>query len=43
MAGIWGMHFDVMPEHRYRYGDPTALGAMALIAGLYRCFRSRGW
>ena len=44
LAGIWGMNFEFMPELRYRYGYPSALGAMALVAGgLYWTFRSRGW
>jgi Mg2+ and Co2+ transporter CorA len=44
LAGVWGMNFEVMPELRYRYGYPLALGSMALVAGgLYWSFRSRGW
>lgn len=44
MAGIWGMNFEVMPELKWRYGYPAALGAI-VIAGLvlYRRFRKVGW
>lgn len=44
MAGIWGMNFEVMPELKWRYGYPAALGAI-VFAGLvlYRRFRKVGW
>ena len=44
MAGIWGMNFEVMPELKWRYGYPMALGAIVL-AGLvlYRRFKKVGW
>jgi magnesium transporter len=50
IAGIWGMNFDPdsspwnMPELRWRYGYPTALGFMLLIvAALFYFFWRRGW
>lgn len=44
MAGIWGMNFEVMPELKWRYGYPAALGAIVLAgAVLYRRFRKVGW
>ena len=44
MAGIWGMNFEVMPELKWRYGYPMALGAIVLaIVVLYRRFRKVGW
>ena len=42
IAGIYGMNFEAMPELRWRYGYPAALGAMALVAaGLGWYFRTR--
>ncbi len=44
MAGIWGMNFEVMPELKWRYGYPAALGAIVLAGAiLYRRFRKVGW
>ncbi len=44
MAGIWGMNFEVMPELKWRYGYPVALGLIVLaVAVLYRRFRKVGW
>lgn len=50
VAGLWGMNFDPdaspwnMPETRWRYGYPLALGVMASVAGgLLLWFRRRGW
>lgn len=44
MAGIWGMNFEVMPELKWRYGYPAAIGAIVLAGGvLYRRFRRVGW
>jgi magnesium transporter len=44
MAGIFGMNFDHMPELRWRFGYPLALGAMATSSlVLYRTFRRRDW
>ena len=44
LAGIWGMNFEGMPELKWRYGYPAALGTIVL-AGLvlYRRFRKVGW
>ena len=44
LAGIWGMNFDVMPELRWTYGYPAAIGLMLTVAiYLYRRFRKAGW
>ncbi len=49
IAGIYGMNFEhdspwAMPELRWRYGYPFALGLMALSAGGFICFFWRkGW
>jgi magnesium transporter len=44
MAGIWGMNFEHMPELKWAYGYPVALGAIAGAAGLlYWRFRRVGW
>lgn len=50
IAGVWGMNFDPesspfnMPELRWFWGYPTALGIMAVTAsGLLVFFRRRGW
>jgi len=44
LAGIWGMNFEVMPELKWRYGYPIALGVIITIGGLlYWQFRRRGW
>jgi magnesium transporter len=44
LAGIWGMNFEVMPELKWQYGYPMALGVIASIVGfLYWRFRRRGW
>ncbi|CAN7317572.1 magnesium/cobalt transporter CorA [Rhizobacter sp. LjRoot28] len=43
-AGIWGMNFELMPELRWRWGYPAALGVMGLsCAWLYRRFRKADW
>ncbi len=44
VAGIYGMNFDHMPELKWRFGYPYALGLMVLItlAG-YRFFSKRDW
>jgi magnesium transporter len=43
-AGIWGMNFEHMPELKWQYGYPAALGAIALTCTLlYRQFRRAGW
>jgi magnesium transporter len=44
IAGVYGMNFDVMPETKWRWGYPTAMGIMLLIgAGLVYWFRRRKW
>ncbi|MDO9023234.1 magnesium/cobalt transporter CorA [Zwartia sp.] len=44
LAGIWGMNFEVMPELKWQYGYPVALGVIITIGGLlYWQFRRRGW
>ena len=44
IAGIYGMNFDDMPELRWVFGYPFALGLMLLTTGvLYWLFKRRGW
>ena len=50
IAGVYGMNFDPasspwnMPELRWFFGYPLALGAMAAIAGIMLIyFRGKGW
>ncbi len=44
LAGIWGMNFEHMPELKWAYGYPLALGLIASAAGtLYWRFRRTGW
>lgn len=43
MAGIWGMNFEHMPELKWTYGYPMALGAITSAAGVYWRFRRTGW
>jgi len=44
LAGIWGMNFEVMPELKFAYAYPVALGLMAVVgAGMYLFFRRGGW
>jgi len=44
LAGIWGMNFEHMPELKWAYGYPLALGLIASAAGvLYWRFRKAGW
>ncbi|GAP37245.1 magnesium and cobalt transport protein CorA [Piscinibacter sakaiensis] len=44
LAGIWGMNFEQMPELKWAYGYPMALGAIAGAASLlYWRFRRAGW
>lgn len=43
-AGIWGMNFDFMPELKWKYGYPVALGLIVLACALlYRRFKRLGW
>jgi len=44
VASIYGMNFDVMPELKWVYGYPGALGLMVVSAILpFWYFRRRGW
>ncbi len=44
LAGIWGMNFERMPELKWQYGYPAALGLIAAVCALlYRRFRKVGW
>lgn len=43
-AGIWGMNFEVMPELKWAYGYPTAIGAIICATSfLYWRFKKAGW
>jgi len=43
-VGVWGMNFQVMPELKWRYGYPAALGVILAVCGcLYGRFRKAGW
>ena len=44
LAGIWGMNFEHMPELKWAYGYPMALGIIGGAVGilLWR-FRKAGW
>ena len=43
-AGIWGMNFEHMPELKWKYGYPMALGAITITCYLlYRRFKRVGW
>lgn len=44
IAGIYGMNFDEMPELRWQYGYPFALGLMLVCAALLVAFFwHKGW
>jgi magnesium transporter len=44
LAGIWGMNFEKMPELKWAFGYPMALGAIALVSGaLYWRFKRLKW
>lgn len=44
VTGIYGMNFKHMPELSWKYGYPTTLGIMGVIAiGMLWFFRRRGW
>ncbi len=43
-AGIWGMNFEVMPELKFKYGYPMALGLITATCGYVGWrFRRAGW
>jgi magnesium transporter len=44
LAGIWGMNFEKMPELKWAFGYPMALGVIVLVSGaLYWRFKRLGW
>jgi magnesium transporter len=44
LAGIWGMNFETMPELKFPFAYPIAIGLMVFIgAGMYQYFRRSGW
>lgn len=44
IAGIYGMNFDIMPELRWQYGYPFALGLMLVLdVALVMFFRWQKW
>ena len=44
LAGIWGMNFEKMPELKWAFGYPMALGVILLVSGaLYWRFKRLGW
>jgi magnesium transporter len=43
-AGIWGMNFEHMPELKWEYGYPAAIGTMVSVCSyLYYRFKKSGW
>jgi magnesium transporter len=43
-VGVWGMNFEHMPELKWAWGYPAALGVIVGVCGLmYRRFRKAGW
>ncbi len=44
VASVYGMNFDVMPELKWTFGYPFALGLMLLLGlALYAAFKRKGW
>ena len=44
IAGVYGMNFEHMPELKWRFGYPLAIGMMVAIdAYLFYRFRKSGW
>ncbi len=44
IAGIYGMNFEKMPELKWHYGYPYALGLMVVVAaGILTWFRAKKW
>jgi len=44
IAGVYGMNFEYMPELKWTFGYPLAVGAMVAIdAWLFYKFRKAGW
>jgi magnesium transporter len=43
-AGLWGMNFEYMPELKWRWGYPAAIGLIGTVCGfLYWRFKKAGW
>lgn len=43
-VGVWGMNFEHMPELKWTYGYPLAIGVIVGVCGLlYWRFRKAGW
>jgi len=43
-AGIWGMNFEQMPELKWQWGYPAALGLITTVClGLWWRFKRAGW
>lgn len=43
-AGIWGMNFEGMPELKWQWGYPAALGLITTVCvGLWYRFKRAGW
>lgn len=43
-AGIWGMNFQWMPELKWQWGYPAALGLISCVCiGLWWRFKKAGW
>jgi magnesium transporter len=43
-VGVWGMNFQYMPELKWKYGYPAALGVVGTVCSyLYYRFRKSGW
>ncbi|MFJ2190632.1 magnesium and cobalt transport protein CorA [Kitasatospora sp. NPDC087861] len=41
---VYGMNFEIMPELKWAFGYPFAIGLMALVCtGLYLIFKRRNW
>ena len=44
LVGVWGMNFEHMPELKWAYGYPLALGSVAIVCGvLYWRFKKAQW
>lgn len=44
VASIYGMNFDIIPELKWEFGYPFAIGLMVVSAILpFWYFRRRGW
>ena len=44
LVGVWGMNFDFMPELKWKWGYPAALGVIAGACGVvFWRFKRAGW